>query len=133
MARERGEITLTLNGRTWILRPTINAICALEDYSKQTFAAMADLAQRGSVSAMRLMVWSYLQERHGAEIVTPEDAGRWMSEFGSLQDLGRVLADLHALNNDDDTGTHEKKVPPVVPAPPSPTPEPDPAPATASR
>lgn len=127
MARERGELTIAVNGRSWILRPTINAICELEDLTGQTFADVARMAERGSVTAMRLMVWCYLRDKHGAEIATPADAGAWMSSFGSIPELGRVLTDVAALNSD--APPEEKKPPVVPPPPPPPVPDPEPEPA----
>jgi hypothetical protein len=114
--RERGEIGLDVDGTRYTLRPTINAICELEDLAGKPFADIAREAEAGSVRAMRLLIWCYLRDAHADEIKTPVDAGAWIQRFGSIAHLGAVLGDIAQLNTVD---ADEKKRPASKPEPAS--------------
>jgi hypothetical protein len=55
-------------------------------------------AKRGRVSAMRALVWAYLQEYHADEIKTLDDAGRWMERAGGLGAVAQRVAEAHGIN-----------------------------------
>ena len=96
--RERGEVSLVVDGTAYVLRPTINAICEVEDLTGMTFTQLADRAGTGDIRSMRALLWAYLQDRHADEIKTPADAGRWVERAGGLPGVEAALRDVVALN-----------------------------------
>jgi hypothetical protein len=94
----RGEASIVVEGTTYTLRPTVNAICDLEDLLGQPFAAIGDRASTGELRAMRALIWAYLQDRHGDEIKTVKDAGKWIERAGGLQQIEATLQQVTALN-----------------------------------
>jgi Phage tail tube protein, GTA-gp10 len=96
--RERGEVSLTVNGTTYTLRPTVNAICDLEDLLQLPFAAIAEKASAGDIRAMRALMWAYLQDKHADEIKSPRDAGAWIERAGGLRQVETALREVTALN-----------------------------------
>ena len=97
--RARGEVSVEAAGRTYTLRPTVNAICDLEEREGVTFAALAERAGRGDTRAVRALVWAYLQDKHGAEVVTLIDAGAWIEKAGGLRALDTAMQAVVTANS----------------------------------
>lgn len=106
----RGEVSVTANGKAYTLRPGINAICALEELTGKGFVEIARSAEQGRLSAMRALCWAYLQECHGEEIQTLDDAGRWIDDIG-LDELIVKLGEVNELNASPKRGRPRKAQP----------------------
>jgi hypothetical protein len=102
--KERGEVGLDVDGTRYTLRPTLNALCELEDVLNQEFHVVVEAAAKGRLSAVRALVWSYLQEYHADEIRTLKDAARWIERAGGLDVLQETLDQLMTLNAGEASG-----------------------------
>lgn len=94
--RERGDSKITVDGREYILRLSINAQCELEDRLSTPdkdvkFADVVRDVQAGSRRAMRAFLWACLLEHHGAEMPTPKDAGILIEAAGGANELMKAL------------------------------------------
>lgn len=96
--QERGEVSVEVEGQRYTLRPSLNAFCEVEDLTGKSFAEIAGMADRGRVSAMRALLWSFLQAAHGDEIKTLADAGAWMDRAGGLAGITAKFHELTRLN-----------------------------------
>ena len=102
MANEqKGEVGIDVKGTRYTLKPTFNCLCDLEELTGKPFAEIASKAQAGSVAAVRLLVWAYLQEHHAGEIKTVRDAGNWVLDAGGLGRVTAALTRLQRLNAGD--------------------------------
>ncbi len=102
MANEqKGEVGLEVKGKRYTLKPTFNSLCELEELTGKTFSDIATKAAKGGVSAVRQLVWAYLQEYHSGEIKTLKDAGKWISDSGGLMRVDEALRKLNTLNAED--------------------------------
>jgi len=98
--RERGEMRLVTPGQTYVLRVTTNACCELEDRSGQSFEEhVARWNAKHRVSAFRWLVWASLQDHHGKDVKTPEDAGAIIDACDPKQ-LVDLMAAFIQLNLD---------------------------------
>lgn len=100
---QRGEVGVEVNGKRYILKPTFNALCDLEELTGQTFGEIAVKAGKGSAVAVRQLVWAYLQEYHAEEITTVKDAGRWILDAGGLPVVKDALQRLIDRNTESST------------------------------
>jgi Phage tail tube protein, GTA-gp10 len=80
--RERGEVEIVLDGVPKTLRLTMNAVCALEARTGQTFGELIERIQRGSIVALRDFVSMLLQPYHSAEFPTVERVGDFIDAVG---------------------------------------------------
>jgi hypothetical protein len=101
--REKGEVSIVVDGTTYVLRPTINAICDLEERTGKTFAQLSVLAETGNLTAARDLIWCFLQDRHAEEIKTPQDAGFWLQRVGGLEEIGETLQAVASANKAPET------------------------------
>jgi hypothetical protein len=93
--RQRGEVSLAVDGgKTYTLRPSVNALCAAEDKAGGlTTSELMLRAANGSMTATRIVLWAYLQEHHAKEFSTVEQVGDLIDLIG----LGSVTAQLSAV------------------------------------
>jgi hypothetical protein len=106
--RERGEVSIEVGGTTYTLRPTINAICDVEDLTGDSFTQLAQRAGAGDIRSMRALLWAYLQEQHSDEIKTVRDAGLWVNRAGGLAALEGKLREITQLNAPPSSSTNER-------------------------
>lgn len=104
--RERGEVSVVVTrageeDRRYTLRPHLNYLAELEDRTGKTIADIQAAAGRGSVSAMRQIVWAALQHYHGTEVKTFADAGNWITAAGGLLVIAKALQDMQAAQTDE--------------------------------
>lgn len=99
--RERGEQRLVAGAQTFTLRLTIDACLEVEDRSGKTLDDLIGSVNRGSVRALRWLLWASLQAKHAAEIPRPEDVGPVMDAIGSPADVRAIIAAFLVLNRDD--------------------------------
>jgi hypothetical protein len=96
--QERGEVSVEANGRLYTLRPSLNAFCAVEDLTGHSFEEISAQAERGRPKELRALLWAFLQDCHGDEIQTLEDAGRWVMNAGGIAGLTAKFQQLTRLN-----------------------------------
>ena len=105
--RERGEVDLTIAGKTYTMVLTTNALCELEDVMSTalrpvTYADVLMASKRGSTRAMRATFWASLRQYHRQ--VTLEEAGNLMDAADDETTFAEKLAKLAfaAMPADDD-------------------------------
>lgn len=98
--RERGEVSVSVGDRRFTLRPSFNALCNLEEITGKDIEQMLAMIDRGFISGVRAVVWTLLQDKHGDEIKTLEDAGNWLVEAGGVDAMLPILYDLLGINDD---------------------------------
>jgi hypothetical protein len=67
--REKGEIALDIGERQYTLALTLDAMVAVEDLfstpaKEVTFQEVAQRAERGSIKALRALIWCMFREHH---------------------------------------------------------------------
>jgi hypothetical protein len=77
---ERGEVTLTVEGKSYTLKLPMNAACDLEDRmcTDKVAVSLRDViikAAYGSARHIRALFWATLQHHHKDEIRAFEDVG----------------------------------------------------------
>ena len=85
--RHKGEVTIDVEGTAYTLALTIDAMVALEDQFSTpqklvTFQEILGLADRGSVKAMRALIWAALQRHHPT--ITLTDVSDLVQRAGGL-------------------------------------------------
>lgn len=102
--RERGEVALEVSGRTYVMALTVDAMCALEAMFStpakfMTFQEITDLAERGSMTHIRGVVWAVMLE-HQPEFKL-SDVSKLVRSAGGLTPLTVKLAELVAAAQPD--------------------------------
>lgn len=102
--RERDELTVKVGGKSYCLKLSVEAMCAMEDRlstpdREVVFGSIVDGVARGSVRSIRLFLWTALLTHHPE--LTLEDVSRWMDRAGGLTGLASKLADLMASTRPD--------------------------------
>lgn len=87
----RGEASLEAEGRTYVLRPTLHALCGLEDRVGVGYAALLGRLPYLTVEKERDLVFAFLQARHSRTVRTVEDAGTVMDDAGGHQVVIRAV------------------------------------------
>jgi hypothetical protein len=67
--RQKGEVSIEIDGETYTLALTLDAMCQLEDIFStpqkvMTFQEVIDLADKGSTKHLRALIWAALQLHH---------------------------------------------------------------------
>lgn len=99
--RERGEYRLVARHRSYVLRLTVEACCELQDRTNRALTEVIAGINAGQATDIRGLIWAALQDRHGHEMPTLEDAGRFIDESGGLVAIVPHVVALVALNEDD--------------------------------
>lgn len=99
--RERGEYAVTVKGREYILRPTMNSMCEAEALTGLKTLEIIKQSYEGSFSANRALIWAYLQEYHGDTIKSLKDAGKWIDDAGGIDKVNEALEALEKVNGPD--------------------------------
>jgi hypothetical protein len=92
--RQKGEVNLVVDGRTYTLVLDIDAMCALEEHFSTpshdaTWDEIAVKVNKGSVRVVRALIWAMLQRHHPELSVV--DAGHLMNDAGGILGLAKVL------------------------------------------
>lgn len=95
---ERGEVPIAVEGKVYTLRPSFNAVCALEDLTGKNIDTLFSLIEQRQMSGLRSAVWCLLQDAHKDEIRTLEDAGNWIQRAGGPLVIWAELKQLEDLN-----------------------------------
>jgi hypothetical protein len=102
--RQRGEVTLTLDGHDYILRLTVEATAQLEDAcstpdKEMFFPDIYARVLKGSAKHTRLFVWALLREHHPK--MTVGDAGALIDAAGGMVGFaGQVAAVMKTTEPD---------------------------------
>lgn len=81
----KGEVGFDVNGERYLLRFSIDAICALEEETKRGIVALvSDLQnpEKMSITLARQVLWAGLQENHPG--LTVKEAGELIPAAGGL-------------------------------------------------
>src|SRR5688572_27329821 len=67
--RERGEVSLEIDGKVYTMKLDLEALCTLEDHfstpaKEVAFPELLDRASKGSARVIRGIVWAALQRHH---------------------------------------------------------------------
>ncbi len=81
---ERGEITVILSDKEYILRPTFEALCDLEDRTKKPITQIMQQLFQGelSIKVLAIIVWAGIRGSMGDKSPTLDEVGNMMVEDG---------------------------------------------------
>lgn len=102
---ERGELSVTVGGKAYTLRPTFDALCEFETLTGKSLDSMLESINNGSLSGLRAVVWCVLQDQHGDEIKVLKDASRWIEKAGGVVEVTAHLNTLMGINAPEPTET----------------------------
>jgi len=91
--KERGEVSIDVDGKRYIFRLTVNAICEIETETGKPFEAAARELQSGQMRTVRLFVWAALRHQHPD--LTLEQAGDIMTSAGLQDVLAPLVEAIH--------------------------------------
>lgn len=94
----RGEIDLVAGERTYTLRPTTNALVALEKSTGLSYGDILNRLPSIDMLHLRAMVFHLLQAAHGKEITKLEQAGDLIDQAGGHHGVFPVIVEMLALN-----------------------------------
>jgi hypothetical protein len=100
--RERGEMTLVAGEVVYTLKLTTNACCDLEERSGQLFDDVTRAVNKGSVKAVRWLLWAALQAYHADTVKGPPDVGPIIDAAGGLLGVVQQLTAFMQLNTDEE-------------------------------
>lgn len=87
----RGEVDFSVNGKTYTLRYTTNALCELEDALDCGLPEIVERVRDPKsvrLSTVRALVWAGLREHHPT--ITLHEAGTLVGEYGMMETLHKV-------------------------------------------
>lgn len=92
----RGEVALSINGRTYLGRLNMNACRALQrEYDGVPPARLLQAAADGSVMHVASTLWHAVRQQHPE--VTIDDIDRWLDQYGVAY-FGDFFAELVAVS-----------------------------------
>jgi len=91
---EAGEVSIPVNGRTFVLKLSMNAACAIEDKTGKDVGVLLAEAGRLNFRAMRYLTWVLLQKHHHKDFPTEEAVGEWIDAAGGPMVFYQLLAAL---------------------------------------
>ncbi len=105
MNKARGEITLSLGGRDWVLRPTFQALCEIESALGEGLIALVRRLAQGSVGVRDVAVIVHAGIK-AADKKPPsyDTVGEMVIEAGIVGLLGPLGEFLGAAFSDPDSG-----------------------------
>lgn len=95
---ERGELDLVVNGQTYTLRATMNGLCTLEQRAGRTYGVLVSAMADTDVSAMRQLLFTFLQPYHAAAFRDLDAVGRLMDDLGDPMHVREALTRFVLLN-----------------------------------
>lgn len=101
---ERGEVALTVGGREYTLKLSMNAAAALEKRLGKSVGEILRDAGQLKFTAIRLCVWLLLQKYHADDFKTEESAGNLIDDAGGIAPFFAVLMELGQANRTEGTG-----------------------------
>lgn len=95
---ERGEVDLEVGGRTLTLKPTMQAIVVLEKRTGRPYGNLIDAMADTDVTAMREMLFAFLQAYHAKEYTGVETVNALMDDLGDPIEARTVLTKVILAN-----------------------------------
>jgi hypothetical protein len=95
---ERGEVDMVVGEKTYTLRPTMNAICVMQKRTGQNYGEILASIDVMDISALRELVFTFLQPYHGKEINSLDKAGDLMDLLGGHKPTIDVVAEVMTVN-----------------------------------
>lgn len=102
--KQQGEIAIEVEGKTYTLRPSMNAMCIAEDAMEKALgreistAEIFALCDRGNMRALRIVLWSYLQAKHAKDFDVPEKVGSLIIDVVGIDAVTKQLQKLMEIN-----------------------------------
>jgi len=92
--RERGEVSVEIEGKTYTMTLDLEALCHLEDHfstpaREYAFPELLERAGKGSARHIRGIVWASLQRHHKG--ITLEQTSEIIQASGGLAGFGEKL------------------------------------------
>lgn len=72
---ERGEVAFVVDGKTYTLKPSMNAMCEVEARTGKTFAELLEGVAKNRMTDAREVLWVLLQKAHAPEFPTVKSVG----------------------------------------------------------
>jgi len=84
--KERGETNIILDGKSYVLRPTFEALCEMEDRSGLSVLKMLASMEGGNITMrqMALVIWSGIRGYSPDTELTINDVGNLVMKTGFL-------------------------------------------------
>jgi hypothetical protein len=95
---ERGEVDLMAGEQTYTLRPTMNALCVVQKRTGQTYGQLVAAMATMDLTALRDLLFAFLQPYHAKQIKTVEAAGDVIDEAGGHSVVIGVVSEVLRLN-----------------------------------
>jgi hypothetical protein len=96
---ERGEVDITVDGKTYTLKLSMNAAATLQGRTKKTIGTLMDEATALDFVAIRSIVWLLLQKHHAADFKTEDKVGEFMDDAGGVAPFFDALQTLGKANS----------------------------------
>jgi hypothetical protein len=96
--QEKGEVGVTVGGKSYTLRPTFDSLCELEDLVGKPLHELIDGIQQGRLSGVRAVTWCFLQDEHAAEIRTLKDSSKWIEKAGGVDAVLQFIHQALGMN-----------------------------------
>ena len=97
---ERGEISITLNGKRWTLAPTFGAFCEIEDalggITIMDLASRIAIERMISIKMIGVVLHAGIRAAEGNEAPRLDQVGEWMIEAG-LESVQQPVIDFLAV------------------------------------
>jgi len=94
----RGEVAFVVGDETYVLRPTMNALCAMQKRTGQTYGQLIGALTTLDLLALRDLLFTFLQPLHGKTIKTVEQAGDLMDAAGGHRPALDAITEVLRLN-----------------------------------
>lgn len=98
---ERGEVTLSVNGESYVLKLSMNAAVILQKKTGKTMGHLFRDCVDLDFDAIRNVTWMLLQRHHAAQFKTPDSVGDLIDDAGGVVAISNALADVQRVNADE--------------------------------
>lgn len=85
--RQRGEVTIKLDGKKYAMRPTFEALCEIEDALDTDIPYLINQFSKGRVRLKVIVVVLYEGIKSGGELVSKEEIGEILIREGLVKVL----------------------------------------------
>lgn len=102
--KQQGEISLDVKGKSYTLRPSMNALCTAEELMEKSLGREMStteiffMVNRGNMRAIRIVLWAYLQAKHAKEFDTVDKVGSIIIDEIGLDAVNAQLQKLMEAN-----------------------------------
>lgn len=95
---ERGELGITVFDRRYVLRMSMNSLCALQQRTKKTYGELIGDLSMMNVESVREILWTLLQPYHANEFKSINLVGDLIDDIGGHVKATSIITDLLILN-----------------------------------